>query len=91
MTDVHRYYKRRWEERRGDQFSDWGEATYYFEIDEAGYAIRQIETYANGRTLRYDRDRREDKFGSLADQPLDSGEFRAFEIAGDEFERAWAD
>lgn len=49
-----RYYKRRWEQGRGDQFDVWGPADYFFEVDDGGVVLRQMEVYANGTVLRYD-------------------------------------
>ena len=53
-----RYFKRPWTESRGDQFDKWGYANYFFEVDANGYAIRQIEDYDKGPTLRYGPDLR---------------------------------
>jgi hypothetical protein len=35
-----RYYKRRWDEVRGDEHNDWGPSTWYFEVgdDEAAWS-----------------------------------------------------
>lgn len=43
-----RYYRRRWNETRGDAFSSWGGATYYFEVGEDGWPTRQVEVYDAG-------------------------------------------
>lgn len=40
---TNRYYKRRWEESRGDDHDDWGRSTWYFEVADDGYPVRQIE------------------------------------------------
>ena len=80
-----RYFKRLWDETRGDQFDHWGTATYYFEIGSDGYPNRQIQIYENGNALSYDTSHIDDKYGGLADQPLDIDEFEAFEIDETEF------
>jgi len=84
-----RYFKRQWDEDRGDQYADWGPATYYLEVTQDGTPNRQMEVYANGIALRYDQQHPGDTFGMLADQPLDLNDFAAFEIQADEFEQAW--
>ena len=86
--DVH-YYRRFWDERRGDAFSGWGAATYLFETDNAGTVIRQVEVYRNGNVLRYGHDHRADEYGQLSDQPLDLADFEPFRIAEAEFAAAW--
>ena len=48
-----RWFKRRWEETRGDEFASWGAATYFFEVSDDGWPSRQIEVYDHGPTLRY--------------------------------------
>lgn len=84
-----RYFKRYWGEPRGDANDAWGCSWWYLETDSAGAVLRQIEVYDCGPTLRYDRQRLNDEFGGLSDQPLEFGEFANFEIAREEFERAW--
>ena len=58
-------------------------------MDDDGYAIRQLEVYANGRVMKYDENHGEDEFGGLAEYPLEPQEFAPFEISGEEFEAAW--
>ena len=50
---------------------------------------RQIEVYANGKVLHYDCQHIQDAYGGLADQPLGSDDFAAFEITPAEFEQVW--
>jgi hypothetical protein len=83
------YYKRHWEESRGDNYDHWGPATYFFEADEQGVVLRQVEVYEAGQILRYDGRHWRDDFGMLADQQLDLDEFRAFETSKEEFDRVW--
>ena len=86
-----RYYRRPWHECRGNQFDSWGQSVWYFEVDDAGYPIRQIEEYERGPVLKYDATRPDDQYGGLADQPLDANDFAAFEISAEEFAAAWTD
>jgi hypothetical protein len=84
-----RYFKRHWNENRGDQYADWGNATYFSEVTDGGDPKRQMEVYANGKVLQYDHEHAADSFGMLADQALNMEEFADFEIAASEFEQAW--
>lgn len=84
-----KYYKRNWEQTRGDEYGNWGKSIWYFEIDNEGYIKRQIEKYENGKKLKYDLKNIEDEFGGLADQSIDLEEFENFEITKDEFEEQW--
>ena len=79
---------RQWDEHRGDEYSHWGTATNFFEVAEDGFPTRQMEVYADGHVLQYSQQHIEDRFGKLADQALNLGEFSAFEIAAPEFEHA---
>jgi hypothetical protein len=47
------WYRRRWEESRGDADDAWGGSTWYFEVGDDGTPIRQIEIYDLGPTFRY--------------------------------------
>lgn len=80
-----RYFKRKWDETRGDQYDSWGTSIYYFEVGLDGYPIRQIEIYENGNSLFYGPDQLFDDYGGLGDQALDLDEFSAYEINADEF------
>ena len=84
-----RYYKRHWDESRGDKYDHWGSATYFFEADDDGSVVRQVEIYQGGRILRYCEEHPKDDYGMLTDQPLDIGDFQAFEISQDQFDLAW--
>lgn len=83
------YYKRKWDETRGDEFDSWGTSTWYFEVENDGYPIRQIEVYQNGNRLKYDRNKMFDDYGGLGDQGLDLLEFKEFEVNQAEFEQEW--
>ena len=75
----------------------WGPFTRYVEIADDQFAWRQVDAYANGNRLRYDRTHWADRFGSLGDgrhTPEDDRECRhrfiVSEITAAEFEAAWA-
>ena len=70
-----KYFKRNWNETRGDQFDNWGKSIWLFETDNNGEVLRQIEVYENGKVLKYDNQNIEDKLGALTDQNLDLIEF----------------
>ena len=82
-----KYFKRPWDELRGDEFDDWGTAVYYFEVAADGSPVRHMELYENGNALLYDQAHAEDDYGMMADQPLDLEEFAEFEISEKEFKR----
>lgn len=84
------YFKRHWDETTGDALTNsWGTSTYFFETDEEGEVLRQIEVYDNGHILRYDKNYVEDEFGGLSEVPLDLTEFDEFKIENIEFEQVW--
>lgn len=84
-----KYYKRQWNESRGDDYDDLGTSIWYFEVDEKGYPNRQIEKYESGKVLKYDEENIEDEFGGLGDKPLDLHDFEEFEITKEEFDKEW--
>jgi hypothetical protein len=83
-----RYFRRHWDQSPYEH-DDWGGSIWFFEVDDEGWPVRQIEVYENGPVLKYDRDHLDDEYGGLGDQPLDFAEFAQFEIASDVFEAAW--
>ncbi len=85
-----RYYKRFWDESRGDSHEDWGTSTWYFEVGDDRYASRQIEVYANGYVLKYDDELVFDDYGGLAVPPFEEEEYAEFEISASHFERVWS-
>jgi hypothetical protein len=85
------FYKRRWEESRGDQHDVWGASTWYFEVDEDNHPIRQVEIYDKGPTLRYGPEHDEDQYGFLSYARFDDiGDWLSWTIPEAEFELAWA-
>ena len=72
----------------------WGRFTRYLEIGEDLRAVRQVDAYADGHLLSYDRVHWVDEFGMLGDAKINrnrkSGPWgRSEEIEYDEFERVW--
>ena len=86
---MYRYYKRPWNEDRGDEYANWGTSVWFFEVGEDDFPVRQLEIYESGVVLRYDRNRPEDEFGMLSMAHLDPTEFSPFVISPTEFEAAW--
>ncbi|MGX1614923.1 DUF6881 domain-containing protein [Micromonospora chalcea] len=86
-----RFYRRRWNETRGDEFDDWGRSLWYLEVGDDGWPVRQIEVYDAGHVLRCGPRCGEDRYGGLGQASLyDSDEdWSGFEITGVEFERIW--
>ena len=85
-----KYYKRKWDKTRGDEFDSWGTSIWYIELGNDGYPTRQIELYENGNRLKYHSDKTFDDYGGLGDQTLDLDEFGKFEIEKDAFELEWS-
>ena len=85
------WFRRRWEESRGDEFDAWGPATYFFEVGTDGWPTRQVEDYDHGPTLRYGPGREEDDYGQLGSARLADGEdWTPWAITDGEFEGAWS-
>lgn len=84
-----KYFKRKWDETRGDEFDSWGTSIWYFEVGDDGYPTKQIELYENGNRLKYHSDKIFDDYGGLGDQALNLGEFQSFEIEKSEFDDEW--
>ena len=86
-----KYYKFQWNETRNDEFDNWGFCIYYVETDENFYPSRHIELYQNGNVLKYDKRHLFDKFGMLADQPIENSmkDSKASEISKNDFEEIW--
>jgi hypothetical protein len=85
----YRYFKRPWDETRGDQYDAWGTSVWYFELDADGSAVRQVEEYASGVLLKYSETEKDDEYGTLADQPIDLDEGGWEGITSAEFESVW--
>jgi hypothetical protein len=85
-----RYFRRHSDESRGDNRNDWGGATYYFEVGDDLFTVRQIEVYDSGAILRYGPGHPENADGSLNTEQFDLLDFASFEIAAASFEDAWS-
>jgi hypothetical protein len=84
------YFKRLWNESRGDEHDRWGSSTWYLETDDEYWVSRQIEVYADGTVLQYDRQHLDDHYGGLSEKPIDAGDFAPFVITKVEFEDVWS-
>ena len=83
------YFKREWDKTTGEeQTASWGKSVYYFETDLHFNILRQMQVFENGKTLKYDREYLDDKFGGLTESPLELDGF--IEIACEEFAWLWA-
>jgi len=90
MESLVNYVKAYWDESRGDDFDHWGNTMYYFEFDEEFYPTRQIQIYDNGNSLKYSRaDHLDDRYGMLADQPLDLEDMPCEKLSSEEFQLKW--
>ena len=73
------FYRRRWDETRGDEHDDWGPAVYYFWVHD-GVLEQQLELYDAGILLAYDRHHTADQYGQMAVESLDPVEWAHHEI-----------
>ncbi|GAB3930558.1 hypothetical protein [Mucilaginibacter myungsuensis] len=85
------YYKRKWDELRGDEQDHWGTSIWYFEVGDDDYPTRQIEVYEHGPKLKYDVINLEDSYGGLSEVALDKDEFKDHLITKEQFESVWTD
>ncbi|GAA4556564.1 hypothetical protein [Planotetraspora kaengkrachanensis] len=85
-----RYFRRPWDESRGDEYDSWGTCLYFVAVDDQGDAHEQIEVYANGNVLAYDHEYEEDPFGGLTYATLDLEEFGPYEVTEREFRKELA-
>ncbi|WP_026005768.1 hypothetical protein [Arthrobacter sp. M2012083] len=83
------YFRRQWSESRGDEHASWGSATYYFEVGDDGWPIRQIEIYEAGPTLRYGPEHAEDRYGQLSQTQIRAEDWQPWAISEAEFSQAW--
>lgn len=85
-----RYFKLIWNETTGNELTDsWGESIFYYETNLEMNVLRQVEKFKNGKFLKYDTVYFEDKFGGLAEVPLDLEELDIDEINKEEFTQIW--
>jgi uncharacterized protein (DUF433 family) len=82
------YFKKEWDEATGEEATNsWGASIFYFETDFQFNVLRQIQIFENGNVLKYDLEYIDDKFGGLAESPIELDGFN--EIAKDQFEQLW--
>jgi len=90
MSGTIQYFRRIWEETRGDEHSDWGCSLWLFEVDTDLNVIRQIEVYDSGVCLKYSQTHVEDEFGGLAEKPLDNEDWSPYVTSKEVFEQVWS-
>ena len=83
------YVKRHWNGLRGDAHDAWGTSWWYFEVDDEGWVLRQVEQYESGIRLRYGEQHAEDEFGGLAEKALDLSVPGYSAISSQDFEAMW--
>lgn len=80
------FYRRRWNESRGDVYDGWGGATYYIWVHQ-GVLEQQLELCDSGVLLAYDRYYLEDQYGFMTAERLDPDEWAAYEISIEDYQR----
>lgn len=61
-----RFFRRKWDLPRTDQWASWRASWWFFETDADGMVQRQIQVYENGPVLRYGPGHASDEYGGLA-------------------------
>jgi hypothetical protein len=84
------YFRRRWDDTRGDEHTAWGCSEWLFETDDEFQPVRQIELYDGGQVLFYDQEHMEDEYGGLSYLALDPEEFEHFRTTPEAFAREWS-
>lgn len=84
---MHRHVRRLDHGRDGGP--DWGPSIEYSEVDNEGWANRQVEIYDNGRSLKYDRRHWIDFHGELFDLPLAEDRIAGIPCPAGEFDAVW--
>jgi hypothetical protein len=85
-----KYYKRIYSEVIQRFHKDWTAVdTYYFEVDENNYAIKQIVKQYDGKVFKYDEQHLQDENGGLAEGALDLQEVQYEKIEKEEFYELW--
>ncbi|MGW0778326.1 hypothetical protein ACWD01_32935 [Streptomyces sp. NPDC002835] len=85
------FFRRRWDESRGDEFDSLGHSVWYFEVGDDGWPARQVEAYDTGPVLRYGPGHEEDRYGGLGQTSLDDldDDWGRYKTDRGGFERAW--
>lgn len=86
-----KYFRRRWDEARSDEWHSWGPSWWLFETDEDGRVLRQLEVYEDGPALQYDRDNPKDRYGGLSTVAClwELEDWSTWEIDRASFEALW--
>lgn len=84
-------YYRRIDEGYHAPGEEWGDPTYWVEVNERGDSERQIEIYPNARVHSYDRTHDQDEHGGRGIMVVDGNEewWRPYEITREKFEAQW--
>lgn len=80
------YYKRYWDESRGDDFDSWGESHWWLEVCPDGSVSKCFHIYQNDIVLLYTKAHDEDEFGMLPEGAIEFDEFKEFKITKSLFE-----
>ena len=71
------YFTQFWDEGRDDEYSSWGNSTWYFETNDAD------------EILKYSAEKPEDEFGKLAEHTLTIEDCDGSVIEKDDFYNLW--
>ena len=83
------YFTQFWDEGRDDEYSSWGNSTWYFETNDADEILKQITVYQNGKILKYSAEKPEDEFGNLGGHSLTIEDCDGTEISKNDFYNLW--
>lgn len=86
-----RYFRRRWDDARSDEWSSWGPSWWLFETNEQGKVLRQLEVYEDGPALHYDDLNPKDRYGgrSTVTSLWELEDWSEWEIDKETFEELW--
>lgn len=84
------YLERHWSEATGEIWTNyWGTSTFYFEVADDGTVLRQVQEFEHKQYLKYDFHYPDDKYGGLADFPIDPNNEEYKKISKFSFEEKW--
>ncbi|MEE9406522.1 MAG: hypothetical protein V3V28_00465 [Polaribacter sp.] len=84
------YFSQFWDEGRDDEYSSWGNSTWYFETNEENEILKQVTVYQNGKVIKYCRQNPKDEFGNLGDHALTIEDCDGSVIEKDDFYNLWS-
>ena len=84
------YFSQFWDEGRDDEYSSWGNSTWYFETNEENEILKQVTVYQNGKLLKYCKENPKDKFGNLGEHTLTIEDCDGSAIEKDDFYKFWS-